>query len=150
MRYLMAYIHLVKITGPELCLSLHFYRVGISSVYFSTLFVTALAHTFLTATTLLPVNSQKLNVCLCTPGRQEDRPTLTFSLGTRYRWVVIFTSRPLYLGNLLNGNLGGSQSPAGLFAEDTSPCSNLNENWNCLQDSNWSSVHTGWCRVTWR
>ena len=36
------------------------------------------------------------------------------------------------LGNLLNRSLGGSQSPAGFSAEDTSPCSNLNENWNCL------------------
>jgi hypothetical protein len=111
----MAYIHLAKITGPELRLSLLFYWAGINSVYFSTLFRTALARIVLTVTTLLPVNSEMYR-CPTTrrEGKKMELHSLLASAPDVGEWSA---SRPgrFTLGNLLNRSRVGSHSQAGLL-----------------------------------
>jgi hypothetical protein len=64
---------------------------------------------------VVPVLSQ----ALCHKDMGEWRYSSTIlDLGTRWRWVVSFTPRPLYSRYSLDGRLGGRQSPSGRYGRE--------------------------------
>jgi len=63
--------------------------------------------------------------------KSEGTAPRIFNLGTRWRWVVSFTPRPLYPRGKIpcypfNRRLGGPQSRSGSGGEDKNPCQESN------------------------